>query len=142
MTRRCAAPAWRASPLRCDPVGVSAPRHPDLVDARESLEYWERRLAGLPKRDKRGRREAAEAITRARARVVEAERAAYGEGIGAQLVQVATEGRLPEPLRDTGRRVAKHGRRAVVAAVALTAALTVLVLVAAIAVVLALLGII
>ncbi len=121
---------------------MSAPRHPDLADARESLEYWERRLAALPRLDRRGRREAAEAIVRARDRVAAAERAAYGEGIGGRLVQVATEGRLPEPLRDSGRRVARHGRRAVVAVVALTTAVTVLVLVASLALVLALLGVI
>ena len=57
---------------------MSLPRHPDLIDARESLEYWERRLAGLPKRDRKGRKEATEGVARARARVAEAERDAYG----------------------------------------------------------------
>lgn len=114
-------------------------RHPELEEAREGLAYWERRLASLPRRDRRGRREALAAVERARARVTEAERDAYGAGVTGTVLQLAAEGRFPEPLRDTGRRVAKHGRRAALVVATLAVSLTVLVVALTIAVLVALL---
>ena len=54
---------------------------PALVEARESLNYWETRLQTLPQTAVRKRREAREMAARCRERVVEAERAEYGAGL-------------------------------------------------------------
>ena len=94
-------------------------RHPDLADARESLEYWERRERALPRRARAKRREAREHVERWRQRVAQVEREAYGRGATGALVQYVNEGRLPEPFRQTGRRVARHGKRAIVAVTAM-----------------------
>ena len=51
---------------------------PALVEARESLNYWESRLQTLPRTAVRKRREAREMVARWRERVNEAERAEYG----------------------------------------------------------------
>jgi hypothetical protein len=96
----------------------------DLQDARESLEYWEGRVQRLPRRAVRRRREAREMTQRWRARVVETERAVYGRGIMGALLLVATERRLPEPVRQQacrGRRVVR--RIVLLATVAAAAAL-------------------
>jgi hypothetical protein len=51
-----------------------------LLEARESLTYWERRLERLPRRAVGKRREAREMAARCRERVMEAERVHYGAG--------------------------------------------------------------
>lgn len=96
-------------------------------------------MRALPRRDKRGRREAAEHVARCRERVVEAERRQYGAGATGALAQIAAEGRLPQPVRDSARRAAKAGRRATVAVIAVTTALTVLFVAAVIVLVVAVL---
>jgi hypothetical protein len=84
----------------------------DLGDARESLAYWERRSATLPRRAIRARREAREMVVRWQARVAEAERSAYGRGVLGALLLILTEGRLPATTRSAGRTLARHARRA------------------------------
>jgi hypothetical protein len=103
-------------------------RHPDLADARESLEYWQRRERALPRRQRAQRREAREHAARWQQRVARAERETYGAGPLGALLQLVSEGRAPEPLRQTGRTVARHGRHALIAVAAMAAAFTVMTL--------------
>jgi hypothetical protein len=112
----------------------------DLDDAREALEYWERRAATLPRLAVRERREAREMAVRSRAWVTEAERAVYGRGVQGALLLMAAEMRLPEPTRHVGRQVARRARQAAVLVV--VAVLTVLLAttVAVVALIAALLG--
>jgi hypothetical protein len=97
----------------------------DLADARESLAYWETRARTLPRHALRRRREAREMAARWRTRVIEHERAAYGAGLLGALLLIATERRLPQPLRRSGRVIAR--RAAQVAAVLCVAVLALLV---------------
>jgi hypothetical protein len=107
-------------------VGMSlAAVDADLADARDALAYWETRARNLPHTAVRRRREARELAARWRARVAEAERAAYGAGILGAVLLFATERRLPAPVRTRGRLVAR--RAAQVAAVVCVAVLTLLV---------------
>ena len=93
---------------------------PDLADARESLAYWEGRASRLPRHAIRRRREAREMTVRWRARVAEAERAAYGRGLLGTLLLLAFERRLPEATVHGGRTLARRAARiATVAAVAM-----------------------
>jgi hypothetical protein len=116
-------------------------RH-DLIDAREALRYWEERERALPRRARRARREAADHAARWRERVAAAERDAYGAGLTGALVLLATEGRLPQPVREAGRRATGYGRRAMVVAVAAISVGFMLVLAGGVAVTLAMLGLI
>jgi hypothetical protein len=103
----------------------------DLEDAREALAYWEDRARRLPVRAVRRRREAREMAARWRARVAEAERAAYGRGLLGLALMLATERRRPEPARHAGRRLARRSAQvAVVVAVAAFALLLAVVLMA------------
>jgi hypothetical protein len=97
----------------------------ELADARESLAYWEARARTLPRHALRRRREAREMAVRWRLRVTDAERAAYGAGVLGALLLVATERRLPQPVRQAGRTIAR--RAAQVAAVVCVAVLALLV---------------
>lgn len=106
-----------------------------IDDARDSLAYWERRAETLPRRAVRARREAHEMAARWRARVVEAERKAYGRGLLGMVLVVLLEGRAPEPLRHTSRRAVRYAARAAV----LVAATIVAALLAAIVFIVALL---
>jgi hypothetical protein len=85
---------------------------PDLVDARESLTYWEDRSRRLPRYAVRKRREAQDMAARCRARVAEAERAAYGAGLLGTLLMLLGERRLPTDTRHTARHVARRGTQA------------------------------
>ena len=78
-----------------------------LPEARESLEYWERRSHTLPRLAVRQRREAREMAERWRSRVSEAERLEYGAGLLGAIFMVMTERRLPTTARHTGRTVIK-----------------------------------
>ena len=84
----------------------------DLADAREALTYWETRARTLPRHAVRRRREAREMTARWRARVAEAERAAYGAGLLGALLLLAAERRLPQPVRQRGRLVAHRAAQA------------------------------
>ena len=85
---------------------------PDLADARESLDYWEDRSRRLPRYAVRKRREAQDMAARCRARVAEAERAAYGAGIVGTILMLLGEHRLPADTRHGARRVARRGAQA------------------------------
>lgn len=108
-------------------------RHPgvDLDDAREALAYWEARARRLPRHAVRRRQEARAMAAQWRADVAEAERAAYGRGLMGALLLVASEGRLPETARHTGRQVARRSRQAAIAVVVAIVSLVVLAGVAA-----------
>jgi hypothetical protein len=106
---------------------------PDLTDARESLDYWEDRSRRLPRRAIRKRREAREMSARWRARVAEAERAEYGRGLMGALMLMVAERRLPVTADHTGRQLARRGLQAVLALTAVMVTLTVLAMVAAVA---------
>jgi hypothetical protein len=97
-----------------------------LLEARESLTYWERRLERLPRRAVGKRREAREMATRCRERVMEAERVHYGAGIFGALFMLAAERRLPTEARYASRRVARVASRAALAAFVLLAAVLVM----------------
>lgn len=112
----------------------------ELEEARESLSYWERRERSLGRRARSQRREAARHAAASRERVAELERAAYGPGARGVLAQIAAEGRLPEPTRQAGRRLARRGRKVLVVGVATIAVTTVLVVTTLVLVVLVLLG--
>jgi hypothetical protein len=97
-----------------------------LLEARESLTYWERRLEQLPRRAVGKRREAREMAARCRERVMEAERVHYGAGILGALFMLAAERRLPTEARYASRRVARVASRAALAAFVLLAAVLVM----------------
>jgi hypothetical protein len=80
----------------------------ELQDARSSLAYWQSRSQRLPRYAVRKRREAREMAARWEARVAEAERAAYGRGLVGALALVIAEGRLPQGVRGTGRRLMRR----------------------------------
>ena len=97
-----------------------------LPEARESLDYWERRAHTLPRLAVRQRREAREMAARWRERVSEAERLEYGVGVLGVVFMMLAERRLPVTTRHTGRTLVK----AAVWTAVLTAVLIVLLLVA------------
>jgi hypothetical protein len=99
---------------------------PDLADARESLAYWEDRSRRLPRYAVRRRHEARMMSARWRARVAEAERAAYGAGWLGTLLLLVVERRLPVTVHDGARRVARRGAQAAVVLAATCVALVVL----------------
>jgi len=98
----------------------------ELSDARDALDYWERRARTLPRRAVRRRREAREMAGRWRARVAEAERRAYGRGLLGALLLVISEGRLPANARHTGRALARNAQRAALLMLAAVIALLVI----------------
>ncbi|HMJ37660.1 MAG TPA: hypothetical protein VK501_27385 [Baekduia sp.] len=112
----------------------------ELDDAREALDYWETRAAALPRLAVRDRREAREMALRWRARVTEAERAAYGRGLRGALLLMVSELRLPEPTRQAGRHVARRARQAAVVVVVAVLAVLAAMAVALVALASALLG--
>jgi hypothetical protein len=82
---------------------------PVLLEARESLSYWETRERTLPRRAIRQRREAREMAARWRERVSEAERAQYGPGLLGAALMVVAERRLPVGAHQTGRQLVRIG---------------------------------
>jgi hypothetical protein len=104
-----------------------------LPEARESLTYWEARLQYLPRRAVRKRREAREMARRWRDRVEEAERSQYGAGLLGAVFMFYVERRLPASTRRNAHRLVRVGKGAVLAFAASAVALTVLALVAVIA---------
>jgi hypothetical protein len=80
---------------------------PELTEARESLEYWERRVHRLPRWALGRRREARAMVARWRERVREAERSTYGDGVLGTVMMLAFERRLPLRVRRHGRRLAR-----------------------------------
>ena len=99
---------------------------PALVEARESLNYWETRLQTLPKTAVRKRREAREMAARCRARVAEAERAEYGAGLLGAIFMAMAERRLPTTTSRQIMRVGKGAAIVVAGAVATMVLLTVI----------------
>jgi hypothetical protein len=97
----------------------------DLHDARESLDYWERRVRTLPRHAVRKRREARVYASRWRERVAAAERARYGAGALGFIAQLVTEGRLPLSARRRARRLVRFSLRFVTVAMLLLAVLAV-----------------
>ena len=87
----------------------------ELEDARESLAYWETRARTLPLHAVRRRREAREMTHRWQVRVAEAERTIYGRGLLGALLLLASERRLPQGARRTGRTVARRFAQVAVA---------------------------
>ena len=92
-----------------------------LVEARESLTYWETRLDALPRTAIRRRREAREMAARWRERVSNAELAEYGPGLLGAAFMLMAERRLPARVRHTSRQVV---RVSVGVAIALAASMT------------------
>jgi hypothetical protein len=103
-----------------------------LLEARESLSYWERRLQTLPRRAVGKRREARAMAERWRTRVDEAERAQYGAGLLGAALMLFAERRLPADTRHTAYQLARVAKHAVIAAAMIVAVLVALVCVAAI----------
>jgi hypothetical protein len=94
---------------------------PALVEARESLSYWENRLHTLPRRSVRARREAREMVTRWRDRVKEAELAEYGPGFLGAVFMAMAERRLPT---HTKHQIVRVGKGAAIVAATTVALLT------------------
>ena len=90
-----------------------------LVEARESLTYWESRLDRLPHTAVRKRREAREMAARWRERVSEAERREYGAGLLGVLLLIVSERQLPATVRHTGRTLVRVGITVTLALIAL-----------------------
>ena len=104
-----------------------------LPEARESLEYWERRSHTLPRLAVRQRREAREMAERWRSRVSEAERLEYGAGLLGAIFMVMAERRLPVTTRHTGRTLMKAALWTAVVTTVLVVLLIVAVFAAAVA---------
>jgi hypothetical protein len=100
---------------------------PALVEARESLNYWETRLQTLPKTAVRKRREAREMAARCRERVVEAERAEYGAGVLGAIFMAMAERRLPS---HTTRQIVRAGKGAAILATTAVASMVLLTIIA------------
>ncbi|HEY6758441.1 MAG TPA: hypothetical protein VI318_03090 [Baekduia sp.] len=121
-------------PASVAPFPPSAgPELADLDDARDALDYWERRAASLSRLAVRDRREARAMVARWRAHVTEAERAAYGRGVRGALMLMVSELRLPEPARQASRHAARRARQAAVVAVMAVLALLILAVVVLVA---------
>jgi hypothetical protein len=106
-----------------------------LIEARESLDYWERRAHTLPRLAVRQRREAREMAARWRARVSEAERMEYGAGLLGAVFMVMAERRLPATTRQTGRTLVKAALWTAAVVTVLTVLLIAAMLAAAVALV-------
>jgi hypothetical protein len=107
-----------------------------LVEARESLDYWERRAHTLPRLAVRQRREAREMAARWRSRVSEAERLEYGAGLLGVALMVLAERRLPVTTRQTGRTLVKAAAWTAIVTAVLIVVLLAAVFAAAVALVL------
>jgi hypothetical protein len=79
----------------------------DLDEARELLAYWERRARRLPRWALRRRREARASANLWRARVADAERLRYGDGMLGEGLLYASEGRVPAEVAHRGRQLAR-----------------------------------
>lgn len=104
-----------------------------LMEARESLDYWERRAHTLPRLAVRQRREAREMAARWRDRVSEVERMEYGAGLLGAVFMVMAERRLPATTRHTGRTLVKAALWTAVVTTLLIALLVVALFAAAVA---------
>jgi hypothetical protein len=103
----------------------------ELDEARELLAYWEQRARRLPRWALVRRREARAMAWRWRERVRAAEQVRYGRGLLGVASQLAVERRMPTTVAHRGRQAAR-----IVGYAAVTAAVTLLlVLAAAVAVV-------
>jgi hypothetical protein len=103
----------------------------ELAEARELLAYWERRARRLPRWALMRRREARDMARRWRGRVRDAEQERYGRGIMGAASQLAVERRVPATVAHRGHQAVR-----LAAYTAVTAAITLLlVLAAAVAVV-------
>ena len=109
-----------------------------LVEARESLDYWESRLRTLPRRAVRQRLEAREMAARWRERVNAAELAEYGPGLIGTLFMLLTERRMPMRTQHTGAQLVRVGKVALVTTAAFAATLTALLCVVIVALLVAL----
>jgi hypothetical protein len=109
-----------------------------LVEARESLDYWESRLQRLPRRAVRQRREAREMAARWRERVNAAELAEYGPGLIGTLFMLLTERRMPMRTQHPGAQLVRAGKIALVTTVAFAATLLTLLCVLTVALLVAL----
>jgi hypothetical protein len=98
-----------------------------LVEARESLSYWEQRLHTLPRFAVRQRREARAMAARWRDRVSQAELAEYGPGMIGTLFMLMAERRVPVRTRHTGEQIVRAGKYALVATAVFAASLMALV---------------
>ena len=103
-----------------------------LLEARESLTYWESRLERLPRHAVRKRREAREMAIRWRERVSEIERREYGAGVLGAILLFLSERRLPVSSRQKSRKLVRAGIG--VAATMMVALVTVLVIAGVVAV--------
>src|SRR4051794_9359155 len=101
-----------------------------LVEARESLDYWERRLQTLPRRAVRQRREAREMAARWRQRVDAAELAEYGPGLIGTLFMLVSERRMPMRTQHTGAQLVRVGKMALLTTAAFAATLMTLLCIA------------
>src|SRR6187455_2138537 len=106
-----------------------------LVEARESLDYWERRAHTLPRWAVRKRREAREMAARWRERVSEAERAQYGGGLLGTVLLVLFERRLPVATQRTSRTLVRAAIWTAVSVTVMAVALVAAVVAAAVAIV-------
>ena len=98
----------------------------ELEEARELLAYWEQRARRLPRWALMRRREARSMALRWRERVRAAEQDRYGRGLVGAASQFAIERRVPTTVAHRGRQAAR-----VALYTAATAALTLLVVLAA-----------
>jgi len=118
-----------------EPLGAAHDPDDELQEARSSLAYWEDRARRLPLHAVRGRREAREMAHRWRARVTEAERAAYGRGLLGVFLLLAAERRLPEATRARGRTLARRGLQLATVVLVAVAVLMVAAVIAAVEVI-------
>jgi hypothetical protein len=98
----------------------------ELDEARELLAYWEQRARRLPRWALMRRREARAMALRWRERVRHAEQERYGRGLMGAASQFAVERRVPTTLAHRGHQAARLAAYTVV-----TAAVTLLVVLAA-----------
>jgi hypothetical protein len=104
----------------------------ELAEARELLAYWEQRMRRLPRWALVRRREAREMAWRWRGRVRAAEEARYGRGLRGVASQFTIERRMPTTVAHRGRQAVR-----IAAYTAITATVTLLLVLAAAVAVLA-----
>jgi hypothetical protein len=102
-----------------DQLIVEASAPPTLDEARETLTFWEKRLAGLHFYERAERREAQEAVARSKQQVRLAERASYGPSALEQLMDALGIRRLP------GRELVSVAKKALIVVVVLIVVLIV-----------------
>lgn len=91
-----------------DRLIVEASSPPTLDEARKTLAFWEKRLAGLHVYERSERHEAQEAVVRSKQQVRDAERASYEPSPLQQLLDALGIRRLP------GRELASVAKKAVI----------------------------